>query len=166
MLSARKVIQQNMTALEMPLRGLLRNFGLKVSTISRGKFEHRIRELTDGNAMLQAARDPMWQAGSFLRQELAGRERLVRQMAHMDPICLRLKAIPGIGAVVAPTYRSATGNPARFTSSKAVRPWIGLTSSRSQSGERDVSGELTKAGDVNLRRALTATAMLNRARSS
>nr|WP_225612537.1 transposase [Paracoccus sp. PAR01] len=65
-----------------------------------------------------------------------------------------MKTIPGIGAVVALTYRSATDNPARFTSSKAVGPWIGLTPSRSQSGARDVSGGITKAGDVNLRRAL------------
>ena len=40
-LSARKAIQQNMLALEMSLRGLLRNFGLKVGAISRGRFDHR-----------------------------------------------------------------------------------------------------------------------------
>ena len=37
----RKAVQQGMTALEMSLRGLLRNFGLKVGAISRGRFEHR-----------------------------------------------------------------------------------------------------------------------------
>ncbi len=54
-LSARKAVQQGFNALEMSLRGLLRNFGLKVGTISRGQFEHRIRELTTGNPMLEAA---------------------------------------------------------------------------------------------------------------
>uniref|UniRef100_UPI00355C4B4E transposase n=1 Tax=Ruegeria jejuensis TaxID=3233338 RepID=UPI00355C4B4E len=55
---------------------------------------------------------------------------------------------------------------ARFTSSKRVGPWAGLTPSRNQSGERDVSGGITKAGDVNLRRALcqAATVMMNRGR--
>ena len=45
---------------------------------------------------------------------------------------------------------------------------FGLTPSRNQSGERDVSGGITKAGDVNLRRALcqAATVMMNRARST
>lgn len=58
-------------------------------------------------------------------------------------------------------------DPARFTSSKKVGPWIGLTPSRNQSGERDVSGGITKAGDVNLRRALcqSATVMMHRGRS-
>lgn len=36
LLSARKAIQQGMIALELSLRGLLRNFGLKVGAISRG----------------------------------------------------------------------------------------------------------------------------------
>lgn len=167
-LSARKAIQQNMLALEMSLRGLLRNFGLKVGAISRGRFEHRIRELADGNAMLEMATSPMLRARASLRQELAGLERLVRQLAQDDPVCLRLMTMPGIGAVIALTYRSAVDDPARFTSSKNVGPWVGLTPSRNQSGERDVSGGITKAGDVNLRRALcqTATTMMNRGRAT
>ena len=167
-LSARKAIQQNMITLEMSLRGILRNFGLKVGAISRGRFEYRIRELTQGNVMLEAATGPMLHARMSLRQELASLERLVRQMAQDDPICIRLMTMPGVGAVVALTYQSAIDDPARFASSKNVGPWVGLTPSRSQSGERDVSGGITKAGDVNLRRALcqAATVMMNRGRST
>jgi transposase len=61
-LGARKAIQQNMIALEMSLRGLLRNFGLKVGAISRCRFEARIRELPDGNPMLETATTPMLRA--------------------------------------------------------------------------------------------------------
>ena len=157
-----------MIALEMSLRGFLRNFGLKVGAISRGRFEHRIRELADGNAMLETATAPMLRARASLRQELASLERLVRQMAQDDPVCLRLMTIPGVGAVVALTYRSAIDDPTRFTSSKNVGPWVGLTPSRNQSGARDVSGGITKAGDVSLRRALcqAATVMMNRGRGT
>jgi transposase len=84
-LAARKAIQQGMIALEMSMRGLLRNFGLKVGAISRGWYEHRIRELADGNSMLEAATGPMRMARASLRKELAGLERLVRQMAQDDP---------------------------------------------------------------------------------
>jgi transposase len=45
LLSARRAVQQGMIALEMSLRGLLRNFGLKVGTVSKGRFEARIRAL-------------------------------------------------------------------------------------------------------------------------
>lgn len=66
------------------------------------------------------------------------------------------------------TYRSAVDDPSRFTSSKKVGPWVDLTLSRSQSGERDISGRITKAGDVTLRRALcqAATVMMHRGRST
>jgi transposase len=155
-------------ALEMSLRGLLRNFGLKVGAISRGQFEHRIRELALGNLMLETATEPMLRARASLRRELAELERRVRQLAQDDAVCHRLMSMPGIGAVVALTFRSAVDDPARFTSSKKIGPWVGLTPSRNQSGERDVSGGITKAGDINLRRALcqAATVMMNRGRST
>ena len=167
-LSARKAIQQNMIALEMSLRGLLRNFGLKVGAISRGKFEARIRELANGNPMLETATGPMLRARGSLRQELAVLEKQVRQLAQDDSVCCRLMTMPGIGAVVAMTFRAAVDDLARFRSSKRVGPWLGLTPSRNQSGERDVTGGITKAGDVNLRRALcqAATVMMNRGRST
>ena len=39
LLSARKAVQQGFITLELSLRGLLRNFGLKGGAISRGRFE-------------------------------------------------------------------------------------------------------------------------------
>ncbi|WP_421566382.1 transposase [Ochrobactrum sp. EDr1-4] len=51
--------------------------------------------------------------------------------------------MPGVGAVVARSYRSAIDDPSRFTSSKKVGPWVGVTPSRNQSGELDVSGSIT-----------------------
>jgi transposase len=60
--TARKAVQQEVITLEMSLRGLLRNFALKVGTLSRGQFEQRIRELAAGTPMLQAATEPMLSA--------------------------------------------------------------------------------------------------------
>ncbi len=126
-LGAPKAVQQSMIALELSLRGLLRNFGLKVGAISRGRFEARIRELAFGNSVLEAATEPMLGARASLRQELAGLEGLVHQLAENDPVYRRLMSMPGIGAVVALTFRSGVDDPARFTSSKKVGPWVGLT---------------------------------------
>jgi len=74
--------------------------------------------------------------------------------------------MPGVGAVIALTFKSAVDDPARFSSSRKMGPWAGLTPSRQQSGERDIVGRITKAGDVGLRRALcqAATVMLHRGR--
>ena len=72
--------------------------------------------------------------------------------------------MPGVGHVIALTFISAIDDPERFRRSKDVGPWVGLTPGRDQSGERDVVGRITKAGDAGLRAALyqAATVMLNR----
>lgn len=47
LLSARKLLQEKAVAFENDIRGLLRNFGLKVGTVGAVKFEERIRELVE-----------------------------------------------------------------------------------------------------------------------
>jgi hypothetical protein len=90
--------------------------------------------------MLETATEPMLRARATLRRELAALEKQVRQLAQEDSVCLRLMTMPGIGAVVALTFRAAVDDPARFRSSKRICPWVGLTPTRNQSGERDVLG--------------------------
>jgi len=167
-LTSRKAIKQALINLELSVRGILRNFGLKVGSISKSNFETWIRELADGNAMLEAAVEPILRARQTLRQELAAMEKLVRDLAKDDPVCRLMMTMPGVGAVVGLTVRSAIDDPARFRSSKSVGPWAGLTPSRSQSGERDIVGQITKAGDKGLRTALyqAATVLLNRGRQN
>ena len=74
--------------------------------------------------------------------------------------------MPGVGPVIALTFKAAIDDPGRFRRSKDVGPWVGLTPGRDQSGERNIVGAITKAGDAGLRTALyqAATVMLNRAR--
>ena len=88
---------------------------------------------------------------------------LVRNLAGKDPVCRLLMTMRGVGPVVALTFVSAIDDPDRFRRSKDVGPWAGLTPGRNQSGERDIVGAVTKAGDADLRTALyqAATVMLN-----
>jgi hypothetical protein len=54
---------------------------------------------------------------------------------------------PGVGPVVALTYRATVDVPARFRKSQSVGAVFGLTSSRYQSGEIDWSGSISRCGD-------------------
>ncbi|MGF6177726.1 transposase [Ensifer sp. 4252] len=47
LLTARSLLQEKAIALENDMRGLLRNFGLKVGVVSGGTFEEKIRELIE-----------------------------------------------------------------------------------------------------------------------
>lgn len=165
-LTARKSIQQAAINLELSIRGVLRNLGLKMGKVAKGRFEARVRELTVGNPMLEGAADPILRARAALRNELAGLEKLVRDHAKSDPVCRLMMTMPGVGAIVALTAKSAIDDPERFRSSKDIGPWVGLTPRREQSGERDIIGQITRAGDAGLRTALhqAATVMLNHGR--
>jgi transposase len=163
-LTSRKAIQRGIINIELSVRGVLRNFGLKIGRISKPGFDARVRELAEGNEMLVAAVEPILRARMALRKELAGLEKRVRDLAKTDPVCKLMMTMPGVGAVVALTVRAAIDDPERFHSSKDIGPWAGLTPSRNQSGEMDVIGQITRAGDAGLRTALyqAATVMLNR----
>jgi transposase len=168
LLSARKAIKQAAINLELSIRGVLRNFGLKMGRIAKGRLEARVQELVNGNPMLEAAAHPILAARRALRQELAGLEKVLRDHAKQDPVCRRLMTMPGVGTVVALTVKAAVDDPERFRSSKDIGPWVGLTPKREQSGERDIVGQISRAGDVGLRTALyqAATVMLHRGRSN
>ena len=164
LLTSRKSVQNALINLELSLRGVLRNFGLKLGRVSKGRWEARVRELIAGNAMLEAASEPILRARAALRRELMGLEKAVRNLAREDQVCRLLMTMPGVGHVVALTFTSAVDDPERFRRSKDVGPWAGLTPGRNQSGDRDIVGRITKAGDGGLRAALyqAATVMLSR----
>lgn len=96
-------------------------------------------------------------------------EKLLRDHAKSDPVCRQLMmTMPGVDTLVALTAKAAIDHPDWFRSSRDVSPWAGLTPRREQSGERDIVGAISRAGDAGLRTALyqAATVMLNLARPS
>ncbi len=163
LLTSRNSIKDAIINMELSLRGLPRNFGLRVDPVSKGCYDVRVRELIAGNAMLEAAAEPILRARKALRRELAGPENLARNLAGGDAVCRLLMTMPSVGHVIALTFKSAVDDPGRFRRSKDVGPWVGLTPGRDQSGERDFVGSITKCGDAGLRTALyqAATVMLH-----
>ena len=167
-LTARKAVQKAALDIEMSLRGVLRNFGLKMGKVSKGRYEARVRDLAAGNTMLETMSGALLRVRAGLRAELAGLERRLRDLAKEDAACRLMMTMPGVGPVVALTVKSAIDDPGRFRSSKDVGPWAGLTPGRYQSGEVDIVGAITRAGDVGLRTALyqAATVMMHRSKPS
>ena len=142
----------------------LRGFGLKVGAISRGRFEARIRDLVEGQAMLETVIGSMLAARAALQAEFARLHRTLLALVRHDPVCRQLMSVPGVGAVVAITFRSGVDDPARFRRSRDVGPHFGLTPRKYQSGELDVTGSISKVGDRMVRTALyeAASVMLTR----
>jgi transposase len=165
LLVGRKLLQGKLLDVELSIRGILRGFGLKLGEVSRGRFAARVGELVAGQPMLERVVEPMLRAREALRAEYQVLHRAVLAIVREDTVCRRLMTVPGVGAVVAITYTSAVDDPARFRRSRAVGAHFGLTPKRYQSGETDVTGGISKAGDALVRTVLyeAANVMLTRA---
>ncbi len=74
--------------------------------------------------------------------------------------------VPGVGPVVALTYRATVDVPARFRNSKAVGAVFGLTPSKHQSGESDRTGAISRCGDEMMRAMLYEAAHIMLVRST
>jgi transposase len=151
LLVARKQLQAKMRDVELSLRGLLRGFGLKVGEISKGQYAARVRSLVVGHAMLEQIAEAMLQAREALRTEFGKLHRTMLAIVRADEVCRRLMSVPGVGALVAVT--------------RAVGAHFGLTPKKSPSGETDITGAVSRVGDVMVRTALYEAAhiMLTRA---
>jgi transposase len=140
---------------ELSIRGILRGFGLKVGQVTRKTFEARIRELVTGHATLERIAEAMLSARATLKAQYEKLHKAVLAIVREDAVCRRLMTVPGVGPVVAVTFKSAVDDPSRIAKSKAVGALFGLTPKKYQSGEKDVTGGITRTGDEMVRRACT-----------
>jgi transposase len=154
LLTARKQAQEQLHGIEMSLRGILRNFGLKVGKTTPARFETRIRELVSGHPSLEEIADGLLKSRATLLREFNRFEKRVRTIARSDLRARLLMSVPGVGAIVSLSFASAIDEPARFTSSKNVGAYFGLTPAKYQSGETDFTGRISKVGDAAVRAAL------------
>ncbi|SIT19025.1 IS110 family transposase [Paracoccus saliphilus] len=165
LLVGRKLLQAKLRDVELSIRGILRGYGLKVGEVSRGRFDARIRDLIEGHDMLTTVISAILKARAALWDEFTRLHREMLKIARADPVCHRLMNVPGVGALVALTYRSAVDDPERFSKSRTVGAYFGLTPGKYQSGETDRDGGITRVGDAMVRTALYEAAhiMLTRA---
>jgi transposase len=154
LLTHRKLLQSKAIAIENDLRATLRNFGLKVGVVGATKFETRIKELVENLPDLVVLVEPLLIVRRVLHEQIDILHRRLLAVVRNDDVCRRLMTIPGVGPVVALTYRVTVDVPARFKNSKAVGVAFGLTPARYQSGESDRTGGISRCGDEMMRMML------------
>jgi transposase len=154
LLTHRKLLQSKAIAIDNDLRGTLRNFGLKVGMVGATRFEARIKELIENSSDLAVLVEPLLVVRRVLREQLGILHRRLLAVVRDDDVCRRLMTVPGVGPVVALTYRATVDVPARFRKSKSVGAVFGLTCAKYQSGEIDHSGAISRCGDEMMRTML------------
>jgi transposase len=166
LLSARSTLVCRLKDIENSVRGLLHGFGIRIATLLRARWDAQVREAVAGHPTLPTILEPLLVARAALRDQVAIIDKRVREAARQDEVCRRLMSVPGVGCIVALTYRAGVDDPTRFTSSKSVGACFGLTPRRYQSGETDRVGGISRAGDASVRVALFEAAHVMMTRSA
>ena len=166
LLTHRKLLQSKAISIDNDLRGTLRNFGLKVGVVGKVRFEARIKELVENFPDLVVLIEPLLIVRRVLREQLGILHRRLLAIVRDDEVCRRLMTVPGVGPVVALTYRATIDVPARFKNSKAVGAVFGLTPAKYQSGEIDRTGGISRCGDEMMRVMLYEAAQILLVRST
>lgn len=137
------------------LRGLLKLFGLRMGKATTpGKRTERLEALFAQKPELRITLAPLVAAIAALEEQMKVSLRGIKARAVADPVCRRLMSVPSVGPIIALSYKSSIEDPGRFARGEDAGAYAGLVPRRSQSGERDHKGRISKAGDPMLRSAL------------
>lgn len=137
------------------LRGLLKLFGLRMGKVTTpGKRAERLTALFAQKPELKAVMLPLVESLDALDAQIRRSAKLLAASAAADPVATRLMSVPGVGPITALTYKSSIEDPGRFARGQDAGAFAGLVPRRSQSGEHDYKGRISKAGDPMLRSAL------------
>ncbi|MBU1223457.1 MAG: IS110 family transposase [Gammaproteobacteria bacterium] len=169
LLGCRKMVVHKLIDVENEIRGTLRAFGLKVGSISRGRFAARVMTLSEkADALIQELMRGLLAVRGTLLVEHQRMHRLVVKATLADPVCRRLMTVPGVGPIAALSFRTGVDDPQRFKRSRTVGAHFGMTPRRYQSGEVDYTGRISKCGDREVRQALydAAGSLLRRCRKT
>lgn len=146
------MLRAKLLDLENEICGFLRDVGYDLGKVTARDFERRVPELA-GDTELMVVVAPLLTVRRTLRDGFAQLDDLLVRLARDDAVCSRFMTVPGVGPLVALTFRATVDVPTRFARSRAVGAHFGLTPRKHQSSEVDRMGRISKWGDAMMRTA-------------
>ncbi len=153
----RRIVKQR-SALASQARGFLMEFGVFIAR-GIGVLRRRLPEvLEDGaNELPGRARrvlHELYEELCALDERVAALDVELEEHGREDPLCQRLREVPGIGVVTASALVAAVGDARQFSSGRDLAAWLGLVPRQHSTGGRTVLGGISKRGDRYLRTLL------------
>lgn len=153
-LGARHQLVTMRTELDAQIRGMLKTFGLMLSTGNKDTLIKRAEELAQGHPVISSLVAKLAEVRRYVVTQIAAIDRDLRRLIRAEPTLKRLMTVPGVGPITALAFLSAVDEPGRFKHARDVGPYLGLTPTRYQSGKTDRQGHISKRGDTFTRTCL------------
>jgi transposase len=132
----------------------------KLIAILRGGEDERLP------VQAQAALLEMAEQIEILTVRVESLDKKIVAAVKADDKARRLTTIPGVGPIIAATFRIAIQDPAAFRTGRDLAAWIGITPRANSSGGKERLGKISKRGNKQLRTLLIvgATSILKQVR--
>ena len=139
------------------VRALLRQSGYRLASGSSHRVPARLATLVLPTG-LAATVAPLQRILEQLNAEIAGSDERCVAHGQADPVVQRLQSVPGVGPVVALTFRAYVDDVRRFAHAGQVSAAMGLVPREQSSADRRHRGHITKAGPREVRSLLVQAA--------
>jgi len=157
LLRARGALVASRTMLINHVRGAVKGTGSFLPRCDADSFHRHARPLIP--SALAPSLLPDLEVIAFQTLKIREMEKTMdRVIAERYPEVAILRQVNGVGPITAFAFVLTLGDPFRFTKSRHVGPYIGLTPRQRQSGDRAPQLRITKAGDTLLRSLLVQSA--------
>lgn len=154
-IKSRDALVKSRTQLINHARGVVKSAGERLPTCSSASFTQRCQEHVPVD--LRSGLDSVLKIISHLTEQIRELDREIERLCREQyPETQRLQQVPGVGPLTSLAYVLSLEDPGRFSKSRQVGPYLGLTPRRDQSGQTDRQLRISKAGNKYLRQLLVS----------
>ena len=168
LLKSRAALVSNRGFLKNTVRGYLKTYGIRLGTVSHKQFPITVRSyypklLKDATQGIES----LLKSYETLSKEIEIMEVSLKETCKQDEEVQLLMTAPGVGMIVALTFKTDIGDPTRFKKSESVGAYYGMTPRQYSSGETVRQGGISRCGSKEVRTLLTEAAitLLTRSKS-
>ena len=159
----RQLFVHQRTTLINAIRAHMAEFGI-VAGVGRNGVEVLLKVIAEGadERIPPAARECLMALATQLelvKRQILEADRRVLAWHRASKVSKRLEAIPGVGPLVATALVASIPDPHAFRSGRDMSAWIGLVPKQNSTGGKERLGNISKAGNLYLRKLLVIGAL-------
>lgn len=161
LLQSRSTLVKNRGLLKNTVRGYLKVYGIRLGTVSHKQFPITVRSYYP-KLLSEAAQgiEGLLKSYETLSKEIEKMEAALKEISKQDEELQLLMTVPGVGMIVAMTFKADLGDPNRFKKSESVGAYYGMTPRQYSSGETVRLGGISRCGSKEVRTLLTEAAIV------
>lgn len=156
LLRARDTLVRARTMLINAVRGLVKSAGARLPACAANYFAGRVSSTMP--VELAPATTPLVEQITALTVQIRRLDQEIELLGKRYPEIVVLRTVPGVGPVIAAAYVLTLDRVDAVAHSRSVGAFVGLRPRQSQSGDSDPEHNISKTGNLYLRRLLVQAA--------